>query len=78
MENFDVKIIDYKEIKPKNKNKTYYLVRIYISFCACVIDCFVSKDTFNKILDDDITDINIKNYLHFKVDSDKKFFVSLY
>lgn len=79
MDNFDVKILDYKQTNSKDKSKKeYYIVRLYISFSACVLDCFVSKDTFNKILNDEINDFNIKTFLHFKVDSDKNFLVSIY
>lgn len=79
MDNFDVKILDCKQTNSKDKSKKeYYIVRLYISFSACVLDCFVSKDTFNKILNDEINEFNIKSFIHFKVDSDKNFLVSIY
>lgn len=76
MEKFLVQILDTKEVK-KDK-KIYYIIKLYISFSDVVITAFVSQDTYLKICTGEITNDNIKDFLHFSVDSNMVFHVSIY
>ena len=76
MDNIKARFLDYKEVKKANKE--YYIVTLWLNFSEIIFNVFVSKETYNNIVSGVITSDNIINYLHFRVDSNKKFLVSIY
>lgn len=76
MDKIKARILDYKDVKKDNKE--YHIVTLWINFSEVIFSVFVSKETYNNIVSGVIKSDNIINYLHFRVDSNKKFLVSIY
>ena len=76
MQNFKCCILSTREVN-KN-NKVYYIVKLWLDFSDIVLNVFVSKDIYTNIINSIIDNDNILNYLHFRVDSNGKFLVSIY
>lgn len=76
MDNIKARILDYREVQ-KDK-KEYHIITLWLNFSEVIFSVFVSKDTYNNIVSGVISSDNIINYLHFRVDSNKKFLVSIY
>lgn len=76
MQNIKCCILSTREVN-KN-NKVYYIVKLWLDFSDLIITVFVSKSIYNDILNKIIDNDNLLNYLHFRVDSNGKFLVSIY
>lgn len=58
------KILSLKKGKTK-KGESYYRVLIYANWSDVIFDCYVSKDVYEAIEKDQLTDDNIGEYISF-------------
>lgn len=59
------KILDLKQGKNK-KGEVYYRVSLFANWSTNILDCFVTKDVFDLIQNNTITDENIGEYVIFR------------
>ena len=59
------KILDLNSGKTK-KNENYYKVSLYANWSTNILDCFVSSNVYDLLLNGTINDENIGDYVFFK------------
>lgn len=59
------KILDLKQGQTK-KGEIYHMVSLYANWSTNILDCFVTKDVFDLIQNNTITDENIGEYVTFR------------
>lgn len=59
------KILDMKQGKTKN-GEIYNRVSLYANWSTAILDCFVTSEVYDLLLDGTINDENVSDYVVFK------------